>query len=399
MEIVRRPIVFRFPVCPKPAVCAVSGVFVQNLAQNLAQSLAKNLAQNLAQNGVMNGRLNRPWSGPSMAAVRPPAFTRPEQSHPLSGLNLKGINRKVIGAGVSGEVCRFTINGQNYIVKSMNGEAERTMFEKEVFAFRKLKPHDNICAPLAFANVNGKPSMLFADHTLPTTSIATRAASLPPNDQLAVMEVYARDLLRGLGAMHDEEIAHGDIKQANTVFNPKTLQFEIIDLGHSTVASASDSRTGGQVLRRRSGHSGDPGYTSPELKNPLLGNKKLTAQGTLQSIDVFAVGRILQDWLANADKRFEQVHGSKPSVEMAAGNPDVAKWMERRKRLGDVARQMLKKDPGERPVVDAALEALTPTSPADRMEGRKVLGQLAAAEKAEKARKSAEAMKSAQAGK
>jgi hypothetical protein len=110
----------------------------------------------------------------------------------------------------------------------------------------------------------------------------------------------------------------------------------------------------------------------------------------LQSIDVFAVGRMLQDWLKHADTRFEKVHGGPASARMAAGNPDVARWMERRKRLGDVAAQMLDNDPGKRPLVKAALKALTPDSRTERVEGRKVLGQLVAVDAADKTAKPAE---------
>lgn len=322
-------------------------------------------------------------------------FSRPRTSHPLHGRRLNGEDLGVVGSGVSGEVHRFRIEGKEYIVKSMHGQADRAMFEKEVAAFRQLEPNSNVCGPEALAFVNGRPSMLFKPHTLPTTTIAERAASLPPNDQLAVLEVAARDVLKGLKHLHENGLVHGDVKPANTVIDPNTLDVKLIDLGHSTAASEADPRTGREVLRSRCGRTGDPDYVAPELEHPELGNRALSAGHTLQSVDVFAVGRMLQDWLVQADKRFEEVHGGRPADAMACVDPQVAKWMERRKRLGDVAARMVRTDAGKRPMVESALQGLTPASPSDRVQGRRVLGQLVAAEKAAKAAKQRAAAPSA----
>jgi serine/threonine protein kinase len=334
----------------------------------LARPLAPPVAAFCVAPAVLGGR--------SMPA---PTFRMPSAArHPLEGRSLTSTDRRTLGAGAGGQVFRCTLEGARYIVKTTDKPEQRLMFDNEIDTFRRLKPHANICAPVAVAVVDGKRSMLFRSDTVPTSTIAERAASLPPNDQLAALQAYMRDLLTGLLAMQEQGFTHNDVKPANSVFNEKTHRFQLIDMGLATLASSLDPRSSQQVLEHQASRHGDPDFIPPELRKPTSGNHRLTAEQTLQSMGVYSVGCLLHDWLDLADERFEKVHGGKPSATLAAGDPAVKAWMDKRESLGGLARQMLKTDPGERPLLKAALRVVTPTSIVERAAERKVLARLAA---------------------
>jgi serine/threonine protein kinase len=329
--------------------------------------------------GIAAGRLPMP----NGVFASPPTFRMPEKGglpHRDRLAHYKSTDNKKIGQGVGGQVFSCMINGQHRIVKSMLDPGQRHMFEKEFAAFSQLGPHDNIRAPLEFAYVNGKLSMIFADDTVPSTALADRASSLPPSDQLLLLGIVIEDLFRAIAFMHKSGRVHGDIKLDNTVCSSEGNRLEVIDMGHSTTASRRDPRTGQQVLRNRSGRTGDPRYTSPELERPRLGNKALSARFTLCSVDVYAAGCVFNRLLELADAQFEKFYGQAPSAAMAARHPEVADWMQRRHRFGQMAAQMVDPDPGKRPLAESALFALTP-DPASEAAGRMVLQRLMAADR------------------
>ncbi|TWU05810.1 protein kinase family protein [Stieleria varia] len=140
-----------------------------------------------------------------------------------------------------------------------------------------------------------------------------------PAKPLPVALWLVRQTAQALAVMHEAGWSHGDVKPENIV---------VADNGHATLIdlgfAADCSQPNGSVFR------GTPEYAAPEL----LSN---AAPQSFAS-DVFALGRVLWQWLIASDVDDESILG--PIVEMVEWM--VAESPSKRPDASDVARKLLR---------------------------------------------------------
>lgn len=117
-----------------------------------------------------------------------------------------------------------------------------------------------------------------------------------PQQRLQLTPRILTHLVDGLREIHDAQVAHGDIKPANILIHPRTLDIKYIDFGLACAAQ----RCG------EAGYAGTPFYQAPELRQ----DKVLVpiTLANLQRGDVYSLGVTVLQLLLTWDgmERFEQ---------------------------------------------------------------------------------------------
>lgn len=92
----------------------------------------------------------------------------------------------------------------------------------------------------------------------------------------------AKNLLKGIKALHALNVAHRDIKPENIMINPTTLETRYIDFGSACV--------GDEHCRTQPIHVGTRGYMAPEI---VLQKKKNMSLKDTQLTDLFSLGIVI----------------------------------------------------------------------------------------------------------
>ncbi len=196
--------------------------------------------------------------------------------------------------------------------------------------------HPNIVSPYSWAAEDG--TVLIASELVAGGSVHTLLGDFGPLAEGTVVTMV-RQLLSALGAVHDAELIHRDVKPANLLLHATgtgPIRLALTDFG--LTISRRDARLTqvGMVV-------GTPGYLPPEV---LRGGIPPDPRH-----DLYAVGRLTLTLLA----------GQEPDGPAAASITVI-----RDPALRDAVAALMRPDPDERPAdVAAALELLSPAR-ADR---------------------------------
>jgi serine/threonine-protein kinase PknK len=150
-------------------------------------------------------------------------------------------------------------------------------------------------------------------------------AALPAADRVHVALIVARDLGRALADLHSAGLAHGDVKPANVLYEPKAQRARPIDLGLS------------EMVTERGVVGATPRYLAPEYRGAGQGSDarardlwalgltlaELADEGVACSPDPAERARTCQ-----LDPRLEPL--VRPLLRSAAGARPAADWVHRR---------------------------------------------------------------------
>jgi hypothetical protein len=221
-----------------------------------------------------------------------------------------------LGKGGMGEVYRAddlalgAAVALKFLPAAVAGDPDRLeRFRREVAAARQVS-HPNVCRVYDIAEADGQAflSMEFiAGEDL--AAVLRKAGRLPPG----VAVELARQVARGLQAVHDEGLVHRDLKPANVLLDGRG-RAKLTDFG---LAARAEAVTGAEA------RSGTPAYQAPE---------QLAGGAISVRTDVYALGVLLYELLTGrrpfaASRRSELVQlqktrPAKPS-QLAAGIPAV----------------------------------------------------------------------------
>ncbi len=234
-----------------------------------------------------------------------------------------------IGAGGSGTVWRaFDRRQGGYCAAKLlrqrdAGELLRFVREQSV-----RLAHPNIVSPYSWAAEDG--AVLIASELVSGGSLHTLIGDYGPLAEGTVVTVL-RQVLAGLGAVHDAELIHRDVKPGNVLLHATAtgpLRLVLTDFG--LTISRRDARLTqvGMVI-------GTPGYLPPEV---LVGGVPPDPRH-----DLYAVGRLALTLLAG-----DEPEG--PGTTLVGGIRDPA--------LRRTVEALLRRDPADRPPDAAAVGAL-----------------------------------------
>ena len=156
---------------------------------------------------------------------------------------------------------------------------KKRMLESARAVAKIANPH--VAAILGTTELDGQVAIL--RQWIPGTSLATAIGKKEPLDFCDMVELGA-GIARGLQAIHEERVIHGDLKPSNIILRGDHWHPVITDFGTATwIASDGES----------SWHGGTAGFIAPEI----LGGKAPTIQS-----DLYSLGVILY-WLATGQYR------------------------------------------------------------------------------------------------
>jgi len=156
--------------------------------------------------------------------------------------------------------------------------------QKEIKAMKQLN-HPNIIRLLGYdlkCSVNGKRAIVMVQQLAPKGELFDYLMYTKKFKEPEAISLF-RQLIAGLTAMHDANIAHRDLKPENLLFDNQ-FNLKLADFGFSYVYRKGE---GPKTAMRT--ELGTKGYMSPEI----LTNKKYT-----EKADIFAAGVILFIMLA-----------------------------------------------------------------------------------------------------
>jgi len=181
-------------------------------------------------------------------------------------------------------------------------------FEQEVLLARKVT-HANLC-PIYDISRCQEPAPPFVFLTMKLLGGETLASrlkrplSLPRGECISIF----RQMILGLGAIHDGGIVHRDIKQNNVMldYTGSELCVTIMDFGLARLYDSQTTITVGIL-------AGTPGYIAPEL---------LRGDPPSQATDIFALGVLFQQVMTNTCLS-EEAHGLSVKASPALDAADV----------------------------------------------------------------------------
>ena len=193
--------------------------------------------------------------------------------------------------------------------------------------------HPNVLRTFDFGEIDDTAfiSMEYV-HGVTLRELLDRSGRLPYSAGLLV----ARQLCRGLGAAHAEEVLHRDIKPDNLLLEP-TGNVKLTDFGLAQPvrrSSEEEAEDAGKIL-------GTPGYISPEQ----LQGKEADARS-----DIFATGVVLYE-LFTGERPFPKPRSVAAMVEQSVvgePKPPQEAWSEIPDELADILLRCLARDPAER---------------------------------------------------
>lgn len=145
--------------------------------------------------------------------------------------------------------------------------------------------------------------------------LIARRKSMPVSDALAI----TRQILAGLGAIHDSGIVHADIKSDNVIVDADRA-IKLIDFGLARVQFQRDEST---AIGSEDWLSGTPEYMAPEI---------IRGHGACFASDLYAVGIILYEMLTGTTP----FAGGTPSEIVARHLSDDVVPPSLRREAGDI---------------------------------------------------------------
>lgn len=134
------------------------------------------------------------------------------------------------------------------------------------------------------------------------------------------IKLYAYQLLRAVGYLHNKEISHNDITPSNILINPESHSLKLCDFNSSTQLNSSED-----CIPYKSSYF----YTAPEL---LLGAKKFSCESDLWSVGCVIAEMVLGNPLFKGQSEVDQlvkifkVLGTPDSVTIEEMNPDMSEF-------------------------------------------------------------------------
>ena len=232
---------------------------------------------------IINPKTGRCINPPKTPKPKTPKPQNPGQSN-LTDYTLG----KVLGQGAFGKVVKATHKqtGQQVAIKFQTSMHTSRMFLDEIKVLQKLS---GTCKPLVcilgYGHQNGKYFIImeFIDGMELEKFIDTVSY-----DDQAIIKIITQ-LVFGLQALHKSGFAHLDIKPANIMINPVTLEVKIVDLG-----LACDTN--------QCGKAGTPIFMEPGIRGSLKSR---------QSGDIWALGIVLLMMIIGIDKTYSLIRSRK----------------------------------------------------------------------------------------
>jgi len=267
------------------------------------------------------------------------------------------IERRFAGAMGALYVARDRTTGDRFAIKTIRADLEgaevQKRFQVEARAWIALGVHPHVAEAKFFREIDGHP-FLFLEYVegLDLQHLLEATGALP----LAQAVEFARHILTGLVHAHGARVregtvgvVHRDLKPANLLVRRDRV-LKITDWGLVKVLGGTKHTTDGKML-------GTLTYCAPEQVRDAT---RVDARA-----DLFAVGAILFEMVAGSPPfkgaSVEEVLRAlllDPSPDLCAANPDCPP------ALGDLVRDLLAKDPEQRPVSAAeTLDRLAPITP------------------------------------
>lgn len=183
-----------------------------------------------------------------------------------------------LGAGGMGAVYAAMRDGRTFAIKIPYCEllaedyAQRRFRDEGIAG--SIVTHPNLARVLEYGESAGVPYLVMEQVEGPRLAVHRGLPSLRRAARIV------QQLLEGLGALHDADIVHGDVKTDNVMLQDGTVK--LIDFGLAHVAG--DTPTTRIV-------SGTPDYMAPEV---------IRGHGSTPSSDIYAAGVILYELLTGA---------------------------------------------------------------------------------------------------
>jgi len=173
------------------------------------------------------------------------------------------------------------------VISNPIDEEQVQRFAKELRAACAIS-HPNVVAVYDAGEQGGQPFLVTELLRGSTLRARLERGALPPDEALD----YARQLCRGLAAIHDAGIVHRDLKPEN-LFLLEGGQLKVLDFGIAKVAFRSPAGAGGTPASEASTDAGrilgTPAYMAPEQFN----------EGPVdERADIFAFGAVLYEMLS-----------------------------------------------------------------------------------------------------
>ena len=167
-------------------------------------------------------------------------------------------------------------------------ESAANRFRQEVLLARKVV-HPNVCPiyDIAQCSETSQPFLFLTMKLLGGETLACRLGRqkiIPQQEAVSIL----RQLCAGLGALHDADILHRDIKTSNVMLGGSgaNVDIHIMDFG---LARSHGERSSGSVSGLL---AGTPGYLAPEL---------LRGEHPSRATDIYALGILMQLVLTPGD--------------------------------------------------------------------------------------------------
>ncbi|MEM1416445.1 MAG: serine/threonine-protein kinase, partial [Myxococcota bacterium] len=227
------------------------------LEATLLRALARDVEARFQSADAMAAALARLASGGPRPSASELALTRRRVAVPAIGQRVGDyVVRAELGSGAMGTVllARDEILQRDVALKVLRSvdARERERLRAEARTMAKVD-HPNVVRIFALGDHEGAPYLVM-EH-VPGSTVERRLAESPGG--LAVDEAIAivDQTARGLGAVHDAGLIHGDVKPSNVLIGP-AFRIGVTDFG---LARASGS-FGGEEMRV----AGTPAYCPPE---------------------------------------------------------------------------------------------------------------------------------------
>ncbi|KAJ6216968.1 hypothetical protein RDWZM_008125 [Blomia tropicalis] len=209
--------------------------------------------------------------------------------------------------------------------------------KNEMYISKNLK-HPNIVLTLEVMKTQhyGFIVMALADGSLSTEMYGENRREY----SIKQAKIYFKGLISGLKYMHEQNVAHRDLKLENFLLLKKTPM--ISDFGFAACGSRQSRTTLTQMLRKTC--CGTPGYMAPEL----FATKKLQEYDA-KAVDIYAMGVSLFEML-NYSKPYPDIN-DEDTIEKIA-NKDLRYKVNLPNEIKDLIESMLQFYPCLRPNVE-----------------------------------------------
>ncbi|MFG3257999.1 serine/threonine-protein kinase [Streptomyces sp. NPDC048172] len=257
----------------------------------------------------------------------------PEDPAEVAGYRLRGR----LGEGGMGAVyLAHSRGGQPMALKVIRREFARDpeflrRFAREVDAARRVQgPYT---AAVVDSSVEG-PRPWLASQYVPGPSLSQAVARHGPLPLRTVLSLAA-GIAEALQSVHRVDVVHRDLKPSNVLLaadGPRVIDFGIARALDATALTGTDVRLG------------TPGYMAPE---------QVSGQTAGPALDVFALGLVVF-YAASGGHPFGEGGGAAMLYRIVEQEPDLTDCPE---QLVPLIRGCLAKDPGQRPGLDAFIDA------------------------------------------